>query len=118
MSLKGYSALCLLALAGCATDQPVYNSAAYVDPGVAQCQAAMRGRPLTTPSPTTGATWGDINRLNNQAMNERAAAINLCATDPQAYLKPLPWESAASPPSADGHQSTTCFYQNGTMICP
>jgi len=93
------------------------ESAAYVDPSVAQCQAVMRTRPLTTPSPTTAATWGDVARLNNQAMNERTAAINLCLSDPQAHLKPLPWETSA-PPQANPSQPAVCFYQNGTLICP
>jgi hypothetical protein len=118
MKPRGYSALCLLALAGCATDRQVSNSAAYVDPGVAQCQAVMRTRPMTTPSPTTGATWGDVNRLTSQALNERAAAINLCATDPQAYLKPLPWESSAPSQPTDANRPAVCFYQNGVLVCP
>ena len=77
----------------------------YTDP-VTPCQNAMRLRPMS-------GSWGDALGLN-----ARRAAIDLCLSDPQAHLKPLPWEQSA-PVQSGPSPPRPCFVQpGGIVVCP
>jgi hypothetical protein len=87
-----------------------YTANAVDDP-VLTCKRAMALRPIVTrgDAGVGGAMW---------MLNARSAAMALCESDPQAHLKPLPWEGEQASAQRQP-QPVVCFAQpGGVVVCP
>ena len=79
-----------------------------VDDPVLTCKRAMALRPITTRGDAGVGGW-------MMMMNAQRAAMALCESDPQAHLKPLPWEGGETAQ----RQPVVCFAQpGGVVVCP
>ena len=86
-----------------------YTANAVADDPVLTCKRAMALRPITTRGDAGVGGW-------MMMMNAQRAAMALCESDPQAHLKPLPWEGAPEPSQP---QPVVCFAQpGGVVVCP
>jgi hypothetical protein len=87
-----------------------YTANADADP-VLTCKRAMALRPITTRGDAGVGGW-------MMMMNAQRAAMALCETDPQAHLKPLPWEGEQASAQRQP-QPVVCFAQpGGVVVCP
>ena len=95
---------------GCATGPTSNDGYRYTaDDPVLTCKRAMALRPITTRGDAGVGGW-------MMMMNAQRAAMALCESDPQAHLKPLPWEGAPEPSQP---QPVVCFAQpGGVVVCP
>ena len=106
------------------TDQPIpvsaqqaYDSESARQQALAICQNAMRQRPMGPPPGVP--SWSAAAPI--ASLNARLAAVNLCLSDSEAHLKPLPWEQSVQQPGPS--TATMCFYQampggQATLMCP
>lgn len=100
--------------------QQPYDAEAALQQAIAVCQEVMRQRPMQDNQQQGGGAIGVFASVMRQR-NNRDAAVNLCLSDPQAHLKPLPWEQAVQQPAPS--KPTVCFYQampsgQATLMCP
>jgi hypothetical protein len=99
-------------VAGCASGPTPDDGYRYTaDDPVLTCKRAMALRPITTrgDAGVGGAMW---------MLNARSAAMALCESDPQAHLRPLPWEGEQASAQRQP-QPVVCFAQpGGIVVCP
>jgi len=103
-----------------ASVQQAHDTESALQQAIAICQTVMRQRPMQDNEQQGGGALGVFASAMRQK-NNRDAAVNLCLSDPQAHLKPLPWEQAVQQPAPS--KPTTCFYQampggQATLMCP